>query len=67
MRKNAWGEDRVMYYDATGKLCSILASWTSLAEQDLFAQVAGGRSWFRIDDLLGLCAQVAELKGQGAR
>ena len=41
-----------MYYDAKGKLRSILASWISLAEQDLFAQTARGRSWFRVDDLL---------------
>jgi len=39
-RKKAWGEDRVMYFDAKGKLRSMLASWTSLAEQDLFAQTA---------------------------
>ena len=37
-RKNAWGEDRVMYFDTKGKLRSMLASWTSLAEQDLFSQ-----------------------------
>lgn len=53
-----------MYYDKQGKLRSILTSWTSLAEQDLFAQAARGRSWFRVDDLLRLCAQIAELKGR---
>ena len=52
-----------MYFDAKRKLCSIPASWTSLAEQDLFAQTAAGRSWFRVDDLVRLCAQIAELKG----
>jgi hypothetical protein len=62
-RKKNWGEDRVMYFDSKGKLRSILASWTSLAEQDLFAQASGGRSWFRVDDLLSLCAQIAELPG----
>jgi hypothetical protein len=62
-RKNNWGEDRVMYFDSKGKLRSILASWTSLAEQDLFAQAAAGHSWFRVDDLLSLCAQIAELPG----
>jgi hypothetical protein len=49
-----------MYFDAKSKLCSIPASWTSLAEPDLFAQTAAGRSWFRVDDLLRLCAQIAE-------
>jgi Family of unknown function (DUF5372) len=63
-RKNNWGEDRVMYFDSKGKLRSILASWTSLAEQDLFAQASAGRSWFRVDDLLRLCARITELKGR---
>ncbi len=31
MRKNNWGEDRVLCYNAQGRLCSVLASWTSLA------------------------------------
>jgi len=66
-RKNNWGEDRVMYFDSKGKLRSILASWTSLAEKDLFAQAARGCSWFRVDDLLRLCAQIAELKGRKRR
>jgi hypothetical protein len=66
-RKKAWGEDRVMYFDTKGKLRSMLASWTSLAEQDLFAQTAAGRSWFRVDDLVRLCAQIAELKGRKKR
>jgi hypothetical protein len=66
-RKNNWGEDRVMYFDSKGKLRSILASWTSLAEQDLFAQVSAGRSWFRVDDLLRLSAQITESKGRKRR
>jgi hypothetical protein len=40
---------------------------TSLAEPDLFAQTAAGRSWFRVDDLLRLCAQIAELEGRKKR
>jgi hypothetical protein len=63
-RRNDWGEDRVAYFDTHGKLRSIRASWTSLAEPDLFAQVSAGRSWFRIDDLLRLAAEVAELKAR---
>jgi hypothetical protein len=53
-----------MYYDGKRRLRSILASWTSLAEQDLFAQAAHGRSWFRVDDLLRLCALIVELRGR---
>ena len=56
-----------MYFDSKGKLRSVLTSWTSLADKDLFAQAARGRSWFRVDDLLSLCAQIAELKGRKRR
>jgi hypothetical protein len=55
-RKQNWGEDRAMFFDAHGRLRSMLISWTSLAGEDAFAQVAAGRSWFRIDDLLKLVA-----------
>ena len=55
-RKQNWGEDRVMFFDAHGRLRSMLTSWTSLAGEDAFAQVSAGRSWFRIDDLLKLVA-----------
>jgi hypothetical protein len=50
-RRQNWGEDRVMYYDAQGRLRSVLASWTDVAQPDLFAQASAGRSWFRSDDL----------------
>jgi hypothetical protein len=56
-----------MYYDTKGKLRSMLTAWTSLAEPDLFARASGGRSWFRVDDLLRLCAQIAELKERKKR
>ncbi len=52
-----------MYYDTRGRLCSMLASWTSVFEPDLFAQASAGRSWFRPDDLRRLCALVDELMG----
>ena len=42
MRKNNWGEDRVLYYNAQGRLCSVLASWTSLALQDAFSLASAG-------------------------
>ncbi|WP_243672584.1 DUF5372 family protein, partial [Paraburkholderia kirstenboschensis] len=32
-RKQNWGEDRVMFYDAHGRLRSLLASWTNVDEQ----------------------------------
>ena len=69
MRKNNWGEDRVLYYNKQGRLCSVLASWTNLALQDAFSLASAGRSWFRVDDLLNLVAllQDAREPGDGAR
>nr|WP_245462716.1 DUF5372 family protein [Rhizobium leguminosarum] len=34
-RKQNWGEDRVMFYDAQGRLRSLPASWTDVNEADL--------------------------------
>jgi hypothetical protein len=56
-----------MYFDQRGRLRSMLASWTSLAEQDLFAQTSAGRSWFRVDDLLRLCALIGDIRGRKKR
>jgi Family of unknown function (DUF5372) len=50
-----------MYYDAQGRLRSVLASWTDVAEPDLFAQASAGRSWFRSDDLQRLCVLLERL------
>jgi len=60
-RRQNWGEDRVMYYDARGRLCSLLTSWTDVHDQDLFAQASAGQSWFRVDDLLKLNALIGGL------
>jgi len=52
-----------MFFDAHGRLRSMLTSWTNVAEQDAFTQASAGRSWFRIDDLLKLRALIEELGG----
>jgi hypothetical protein len=49
-----WGEDRVLYYDGNGRLKSFLASITDICPMDAFDRVSGGRSAFRLDDLLEL-------------
>ncbi len=56
-----------MFYDDEGRLQSILASWTDIDPPDLFAQAAGGRSWFRTDDLCRLRAFVDALREDGGR
>jgi len=52
-----------MYYDANGRLRSVLVSWTDVSEPDLFAQASGQRSWFRTDDLLRLRALIDAFLG----
>ena len=53
-RKLTWGEDRVFYYDANGKLKSLLTNVTDVVSKDAFDCVSAGRSAFRVDDLLEL-------------
>lgn len=56
-----------MYFDAQGRLRSMLTSWTSLAGADAFSQASAGRSWFRVDDLLKLAALLDECRRQRRR
>ena len=65
-RKQNWGEDRVMFYDAQGRLRSLLASWTNVDGPDVFTKTAAGRSFLRPDDLAALTALVDEV-GRGRR
>ena len=53
-RKLTWGEDRVFYYDPNGKLKSMLTNVTDVVPTDAFDRLSGGRSAFRMDDLLEL-------------
>lgn len=51
-----------MFYDAAGRLRSLLASWTDVAEPDVFIQVAAGRSCVRPDDLATLAALIEQIE-----
>jgi hypothetical protein len=53
-RKLTWGEDRVFYYDSSGKLKSLLTNVTDVVSKDAFDRISAGRSAFRVDDLLEL-------------
>ena len=53
-RKLNWGEDRVFYYDSSGKLKSLLTNVTDVVSKDAFDRISAGRSAFRVDDLLEL-------------
>jgi hypothetical protein len=64
-RKLTWGEDRVFYYDASGKLKSLLTNVTDLVSKDAFDRISAGRSAFRVDDLLELQGLFDRLKQGG--
>jgi hypothetical protein len=51
-----------MYFDSRGRLRSLLTSWTDVQSPDAFAQAAGERSWFRVDDLLRLRVLINEMR-----
>jgi Family of unknown function (DUF5372) len=53
-RKLNWGEDRVFYYDSSGKLKSLLTNVTDVCSKDAFDHISAGTSAFRVDDLLEL-------------
>jgi hypothetical protein len=53
-RKLTWGEDRVFYYDPSGKLKSLLTNVTDVVSTDAFERISAGGSAFRVDDLLEL-------------
>lgn len=54
-----WGEQRVYFHHEDGRLMSVPLQWTTLAAVDPFVELAGGRSAFRIDNLLELRALLA--------
>jgi hypothetical protein len=56
--KHCWGEDRVFYVDESEQIRSLPARWTSAVADVPFLVVSGGRSHFRLADLLELVALV---------
>jgi len=63
-RKQNWGEDRVMFFDACGQLRSLPAAWTDVDPPDARTDAAAGQSFFRADDLLTLVALVSGIKSR---
>jgi len=53
-RRGIRDRDRIFYQDGSGCLRSISASFTNLAEPDPIVVLGGGRSCFRVADLLAL-------------
>ncbi len=65
VRKNNWAEDRVFFFGDDGQLRSLPAGWTDVDPDDPFVVVAGGRSAFRVEDLLALAGLFERLRLPG--
>jgi len=60
--RHNWGEDRVYFHDHKKHLISVPAYWTSIIPEDPFVEIAGGRSFFRINDLIRLYDLIQNIK-----
>ncbi|MGH9434296.1 MAG: DUF5372 family protein, partial [Terriglobia bacterium] len=62
---HTWGEHRVFFQEpGQTRVRSLPASWTDVEGPDAFRTMAGGKSFFRPEDLLGLVAVLSELEGR---
>jgi hypothetical protein len=60
-----WGLDRVYFYDDKGKLESLPTAWTDAFPPDPVVALSGGRSAFRLKDLLELSGVIETLQSKG--
>ncbi|MGH2863364.1 MAG: DUF5372 family protein [Solirubrobacteraceae bacterium] len=65
--RQAWGEDRVFFFDEAGVQRSLPTGWTDAARIDPFVALAGGRSQLRVEDLLALSELLGSLGRAAAR
>lgn len=65
--RNNWGEQRVYFHDAEGRLTALPAAWTDVFSPDPFAVISAGRSAFRPTDLLELTRLIARLRIEGGK
>jgi hypothetical protein len=63
VRKSLWGEERVTLELPDGTYRSLPIGWTDAVAPDPYLSVAGGRSLFRVHDLLELAALLAGGRG----
>ncbi len=64
--RQTWGEDRVFFFGDNGTQKSLPRAWTDAADLDPFVTLAGGRSPFRVEDLLLLAELVDRLAAADA-
>jgi hypothetical protein len=60
--QHTWGEHRVYFHDTKGRVVALPASWTDAVSCDPFVEVAAGRSYFRLEDLVKLSDLVETLR-----
>jgi Family of unknown function (DUF5372) len=56
--RRTWGEARVFLLDEDGTQRSLPSGWTDVPAPDPFVVVAGGRSAFRVCDLVAVAALI---------
>jgi hypothetical protein len=54
-------ESRVFFFNKKGRKSSVPLYWTDIGPQDPFVAVSAGRSFFRVEDLLGLVRLIKEI------
>ena len=55
-------ECRVFFFNTKGRKSSVPLHWTDIGPEDPFVAVSAGRSFFRVEDLLGLVRLLGEIK-----
>lgn len=65
--RHNWGEQRVYFHDAEGRLTALPAAWTDVFSPDPFVVISAGRSAFRVVDLQELARLIARLRPEGDR
>jgi hypothetical protein len=53
-----------MFFDDSGRLRSLPASWTDVDPTDVWTATAAGRACLRAEDLVLLAALIAEMKSR---
>lgn len=53
----------MLFHDAQGRMRSMPASWTDVAQLDPFVATSAGRSFFLVEDLLSLVSLLRLLEG----
>ena len=59
-----WGEEKVYFYDDSGRLSTVPLQWTTFAAPDPFVRISAGRSAFRVGDLLELADVLIQFSGE---